>query len=448
MKSLVCIVFFMSIIGVHAQNYFIGFAGTGASNTVETVTVENLTQCTSMNFSGADILNLTETVGFNENHFSTTPIVNQYPNPAAENSYILYSAPDAGLITLTLLNTEGKIIASRQQIVTQGTHQFSINTMPKGVYVLQLQSDNGLLSKKIISTSETKQRTDITYEGLIAETEIRSTEPLHNESIQRSIRAITQMQYNNGDVLKLTGKSGNYRTVMMLTPTMDETVTFTFISCTDNNSNHYSVVRIGNQWWMAENLNAGTFATITTPQASGTKFCMDINGQQDPTCPMGGLYEWNILMAGASACNGTGAAPDDDCATPVQGLCPNGWHIPSHYEWTTLGRAISDNPNSFPYDMNLGVYGILEGGYLKETCSTNWWSPNLAASDKYGFGGLPGGDTWEGVFEDYGQSAYFWTSSQSFTFLPWVYALNYSVSVIGRSAYVPENGFSCRCVKD
>ncbi len=212
MKNLCLLIGLMSTFAVHAQNHFIDFAGTGASSTVESVTVENLTQCASITIAGSNILNLVETVGINENHFSQSPVVSQYPNPAAENSNILYSAANAGLVTLTLVNTEGKIIASRQQIVTQGTHQFSINTMPKGVYIMQLQSDNGLLSKKIISTNETAQNPVILYEGLIAEKENRSTKPLHNKSLQRNTRAIVQMQYNNGDVLKLTGKSGNYRT--------------------------------------------------------------------------------------------------------------------------------------------------------------------------------------------------------------------------------------------
>jgi uncharacterized protein (TIGR02145 family) len=225
-------------------------------------------------------------------------------------------------------------------------------------------------------------------------------------------------------------------------------VNFTFVDCTDDNGNHYSVVQIGSQWWMAENLNAGTYVPITTPQVSGTKFCMDINGQADPNCPMGGLYEFANLMQGSSPCNGTGGPPNDRCAVPIKGLCPTGWHIPSHYEWTTLERNAGSSPAAFPYDMStISLLGTDEGGNLKETCSTNWWTPNAGATNLSGFNGLPGGDTWNGVFEDYGQSGYFWTSSETF-YMAWVHALNYSLSVIGRSSYAEESGFNCRCVKD
>ena len=199
---------------------------------------------------------------------------------------------------------------------------------------------------------------------------------------------------------------------------------------------------------MAENLNAGTYVPITTPQVSGTKFCMDVNGQADPNCPMGGLYEWANLMQGSSQCNGTGAPPNDQCANPVKGLCPNGWHVPSHYEWTTLEKNSGINPGAFPYNTStISLLGTDEGGNLKITCEPYWWAPNAGATNKTGFSGLPGGDTWNGVFEDFGQSGYFWTSTETF-WMSWVHALNYSLTIIGRSSYAVESGFSCRCVKD
>src|SRR3990172_7437285 len=84
-------------------------------------------------------------------------------------------------------------------------------------------------------------------------------------------------------------------------------------NCTD-----YPIEKIGNQWWMTENLNYGTYVPATSPQVSGTKFCQNLSGVNDATCPMGGLYEWANLMQGSATCNGTGAPPDDKCATPAQ----------------------------------------------------------------------------------------------------------------------------------
>ena len=67
------------------------------------------------------------------------------------------------------------------------------------------------------------------------------------------------MEYNTGDILKLTGFSGIYSTVVILTLTENQTVTFNFIPCTDGDYNNYPVVQIGSQVWMEENLATTTF---------------------------------------------------------------------------------------------------------------------------------------------------------------------------------------------
>ena len=63
----------------------------------------------------------------------------------------------------------------------------------------------------------------------------------------------------------------------------------------------------------------------------------------------------------------------------VQGLCPNGWHVPSHYEWILLAQTVcaqspagSNCTTDFPYDETTqGYLGTTEGAKLKST-STSW----------------------------------------------------------------------------
>src|SRR3990172_4116352 len=168
------------------------------------------------------------------------------------------------------------------------------------------------------------------------------------------------------------------------------TDTLTKILYDERNCKQYPIEKIGSQWWMTENLNYGTYVPVTSPQVSGTKFCQNLGGVNDATCPMGGLYEWANLMQGSATCNGTGAPPNDECVTPVQGLCPAGWHIPSHYEWTTLEKNAGSNPGAFPYDITTnGSLGTDEGGNLKQTGTTNWTSPNTGATNSGGFTALP-----------------------------------------------------------
>ena len=424
---------------INAQNYLISFAGTGAASNVDSVKVENLTQCTVINIGGSDTLNLGTGSGIDPGNEAAAKAVLIYPNPVAGFCKIEFETTKAGDVFISIYDITGKRISQRTEFLKPGHHIYDLSGLSKGIFTIKVESETYCYNSKIVSINENQGNAEVKH---------KETKPENKWAELKNVRTQNYMQYNTGDLLKITGKSGIYRTVVMLTPAGSQTVTFTFIPCTDANGNNYPVVKIGNQWWMAENLNAGTYVPITTPQVSGTKFCMDVNGQADPNCPMGGLYEWANLMQGASPCNGTGAPPNDPCSNPVKGLCPNGWHIPSHYEWTTLERNAGSNPAAFPY--NTSTYSLLgtdEGGNLKANCTSYWWSPNAGATNKTGFSALPGGDTWNGVFEDFGQSAYFWTSTETF-FTSWVHALNYSLTNVGRSSYAVESGFSCRCVKD
>jgi len=441
---------FLIISGVilsYAQNYQISFAGTGASTSVESVKIENLTQCTEIELSGSDILNLSSEVGINDFTSEPTLPVHIYPNPSEGHCFIDYQTSDNEQIFISVYDISGKTLLYSGQFATTEHHTYRLSGLCNGLFFITIGTDDNSYTTKLINDVAGGSNNPSINIELVSVPEMSSDEI--NTLKTTNTKSVVYMQYNEGDLLKLTGKSGIYSTVYMLTPTESQTVTFTFIPCTDANGNNYSIVKIGDQWWMAENLNSGTYVPITTPQAAGTKFCMNINGVEDPTCPMGGLYEWNILMQEASPCNGTGAPPNDRCSNPIQGMCPTGWHIPSHYEWTTLARASGTDFGALEYNSTLGV-GVDEGGHLKMNCTTMWWDPNEGATNSTGFTGIPGGDTWDGVFEDFGQSSYFWTSSAIFTYTynPWVYALNYSVPFVGRSQYFMENGFSCRCIKD
>lgn len=428
---------------VCAQDYQIGFTGFGASSTVDSVKVENLTQCTSMVLSGNNTLHLLAQVGIDEVNAGYSNKIAIFPNPATDICLFNFEAIDNGIATIGLYNLAGEAIFQTQELLLKRHYYYQLSGMSEGVYLLKVESATYSYSTKMVSIGSVSNNINIKQ---VESTPFRGSLEISNDF--KNTDALIDMQYTVGDLLKITGKSGAYKTVVMLVPTNSQSVSFNFMSCSDANGNNYAVVQIGNQWWMAENLNAGTYAAITTPQVSGTKFCMDVTGQPDPNCPMGGLYEWDNLLQGGTPCNGSGAPPNDQCSTPVKGLCPNGWHIPSHYEWTTLEQNAGSDPGAFPYNTTtISLLGTDEGGNLKQNCTTDWWSPNAGATNSTGFSGLPGGDTWNGVFEDFGQSGYYWTSTESL-FFAWVHALNYSLSVIGRSAYAVESGFSCRCVKD
>ncbi len=85
---------------------------------------------------------------------------------------------------------------------------------------------------------------------------------------------------------------------------------------------YYGTVKIGEQWWMAENLN---FAPMDWRKDYIQKFCYR-RYYQDPIkwCNIyGGLY--NVYHA-----------TRDDWYGDVEGICPAGWHMPSQHEWEQM----------------------------------------------------------------------------------------------------------------
>jgi uncharacterized protein (TIGR02145 family) len=122
-------------------------------------------------------------------------------------------------------------------------------------------------------------------------------------------------------------------------------------------SQSYTTVQIGTQCWMQQNLNVGTEIAGATNQgtnvssaASIQKYCYSDNASNCTS--QGGLYQWTQTVGGSSGCDGTGAGRPA-CTTPIQGVCPANWHIPSHYEWTQLERTTCTSgtcATDFPYD--------------------------------------------------------------------------------------------------
>ena len=87
------------------------------------------------------------------------------------------------------------------------------------------------------------------------------------------------------------------------------------------NGQAYNTVQIGDQCWMAENLNIGYMINGTEEMTDNgviEKYCYDDN---PANCDeYGGFYQWNEMIQYMSA-------------TGLQGICPEGWRIPSDDEW-------------------------------------------------------------------------------------------------------------------
>ncbi len=451
-KITILFLLIFAIAKTHAQDYQITFAGTGASTTVDSVKVENLTQCKETTLSGSDILHLTGTVGVNEYNAVVDNTLHIYPNPTAGNCTIDFEATASGSTTIALYDISGKRISQTEELFTKGHHTYSLSGIAGGIYMLKVESDKYSYMAKIVSSNLTSGIAEI--KQIEANTDIDKQVTISKTGTLKSFKdekSLIEMQYTTGDRLKLIGFSGGiYKTVFMQVPTISQTDTFNFVECTDADGKHYAVVQIGTQIWMAENLNVGTKINSTTGGQLQTnngiieKYCYN---NDTANCNVyGGLYEWDEMMQ---------YNPSDDAMTgTTQGICPAGWHIPTHHEWTTLERAVCTSgtcSTDFPYDFTTyGYRGTDEGGKLKENCSTHWNSPNTGATNESGFQALPGGKRFsnDGSFSYMGSDAGFWSATERTTGTAWSRGLDYSNADVARYGYYKPLGFSVRCLKD
>jgi uncharacterized protein (TIGR02145 family) len=239
-------------------------------------------------------------------------------------------------------------------------------------------------------------------------------------------------------------------------------------SFTDSRDDHqYETVTIGSQVWMAENLAylpivVGPEACSLEPGHEADKYYY-VNGYNGTDVAAakattnyqtyGVLYNWPAAMNGATS--------SDANPSGVQGICPDGWHLPSDAEWMQLESFLAKNG----YNFDGSISSEWDDPRLKIAISlasaTGWaasyflgviGNTNTAYDiyrNKSGFSALPGGYRVSGGrFSRIGIEGGWWSSTQIDTIFAWDRKLTYTESRVDRLNGVKGNGLSVRCVRD
>ena len=210
---------------------------------------------------------------------------------------------------------------------------------------------------------------------------------------------------------------------------------------TDYDGNTYNVIIIGNQTWLSENLNTthypnGTpiplvedgyeWGSLSNNDAAYCYYNNNANGEKEV---YGALYTWVAAMGGDTVASYN---------TITQGVCPDGWHLPSYSEWEDLAE-------------HLGGINIA-GGKLKEEGTEHWYSPNVGATNESGFTALPGGrrfDTYDdGPFGWLHEITHFWTASSHGDYNSYLFTIYQNEERIHMPWGSRGYGQSVRCIQD
>jgi uncharacterized protein (TIGR02145 family) len=201
----------------------------------------------------------------------------------------------------------------------------------------------------------------------------------------------------------------------------------------DIDSNYYTVVQIGQQKWMKENLR-------TTRYRNGDNLS---NSEGS----------WGNLTAGAwahynnmpSNNNPFGKLYNLYAVNDSRGLCPVGWKVPNEREWNELALFLDPQADSVS-----SIQSSVAGGKMKKPGNNQspdgvfsyWDYPNQGATLNE-FSGDPGGlRTPDGFFEEKNKLGIWWSTNGSSR------QLEYSNTNLTKDSYLSSTGLSVRCIKE
>jgi len=203
----------------------------------------------------------------------------------------------------------------------------------------------------------------------------------------------------------------------------------------DIDGNVYTIVTIGSQVWMAENLKTTRYR----------------NGDSIPN--VRSATAWNSLTTGAY-CNYNNDTTNSRkygrlynfyAVSDSRKIAPVGWHVASDGEWNTLKTYVL---------ANLGN----SGSYAKAIAAkTDWGSStqpaaignDLTLNNSIGFTALPAGFRWNnGTYAYIGVVGYWWSSTESGAGSAFLRMLNVDSINELKASDLKTLGFSVRCVRD
>jgi uncharacterized protein (TIGR02145 family) len=214
----------------------------------------------------------------------------------------------------------------------------------------------------------------------------------------------------------------------------------------DIDGNNYEWIGIGGQAWMTENLKTTKYAdgtnipTVVDNDDSGDSSdewaALENNNSAKAYCwyndDSGNKDLYGAYYTHAAATNGNSSG------NFVQGVCPDGWHIPNDAEWKELVIFVS-------YDGHEGN----EGSALK---ATNGWNNDGNGTDIYGFSALPGGYRYHGLPCEYnraGEQGRWWSSTEgNSNEVGHNITMVYNWTNVELGDYFKSAGYSVRCVRD
>jgi uncharacterized protein (TIGR02145 family) len=247
----------------------------------------------------------------------------------------------------------------------------------------------------------------------------------------------------------------------------------------DAEENFYTVSKFGGACWMTQNLrstytwqgnqkqeptydrNVKNNNNAVSYSYPGSVSTIPDDGQHPE---YGYLYTWGAANIGTLSTEATNAFLNT--SSTRQGICPEGWVVPSDYDFNQLEKEIATNPalystQEIPFEWSTTYENTTEWRPSTGNTAQTWWGRQMKSptqvtttnpsgsskTDGTGFNALLVGTLDLGASINYGTYSFFWSSSANGATVSWRRNLGSSYSGARRTTTSKYNSFSVRCKK-
>lgn len=404
-------------------------------------------------------------MGIDEMHTTTTGkaaihLSPNVPNPFSGSTDVYLTTEQEGRVTLDITDLNGRIVDTYHSPFLQpGTHQFHITLANAGLYLLTARQNGHSSSVKMVNNGGGNTN-KIEEKGVVLSSV---------QTAPRQFRGYTSHLFHRGDQMTFVGYAtigGNVYESHTIAQAQQGSESFQLQfdatlpaavdgqpcpstpTLTDIDGNIYNTVQLGGQCWMKENLRTTRFAN-GNPIQHGTEHSDSVcyyyypNDDTNTVGNDGLLYNWKTVMNNESGNN--------NVPSGRQGVCPDGWHVPSLAEWNVLTNYVGSRSQ--------WLCDGESGNIAKALASDSGWvsgvmdcavGVNQSANNATHFTGRPTGGFVSSGIANHGKFAMYWTCTSSGTNVAEALYLAYTLGTVGNpsNGYSTTYGLGVRCVRD
>ena len=381
------------------------------------------------------------------------------PNPFNGTTEACLAVADAGKVTLEIADVKGRTLVGTQCVASLqgGIHSFRITLDAPGTYLLTARQNGHSSSVKMVNNGMGNGNR-VEYAGVVRADDYSPQQSRGNTT--KPFALGDQMEYvgyatisggvcESHTISQAQQGSESFRLQFdeTLPPVQDGQPCPSTPTLTDIDGNVYNTVQLGGQCWMKENLRTTRFANgsaiaLGTDHSATENLYYYPNNDEGNVGTYGLLYNWNAVMNGGSS---SVVIPSG-----VQGVCPDGWHVPSNAEWNTLISYVGGRSQYLCGGESVNIAKALANNSGWNTGSVECAvGVNQAGNNATRFTGMPTGGLVSSGIANFGKYAMFWSCSGNGTDAE-AYYLGYNSANVGHpvSGYSVTYGMGVRCVRD